>query len=73
MSYRQRNLLRRDEINTSHKGIFMPDGNRPSSLNNLPPADEIYPVYERERTPNWILLAAVAAMIYWIMTSYFGH
>lgn len=51
----------------------MPDGNRPSSLNNLPPADEIYPVYERERTPNWILLAAVAAVIYWIMTSYFGH
>lgn len=56
-----------------HEGIFMSNGNRPSRRNNLPHADEIYPVYERERTPNWIFLAVVAAMIYWIMATYFGH
>lgn len=36
-------------------------------------AEKVYPVYEREPAPNWLLLATVAAIIYWVMTSYFGH
>ena len=49
----------------------MSNGNRPSDDQRF--TEEVYPVYVREPAPNWLLMAIVAAVIYWIMASYFGH
>jgi hypothetical protein len=53
--------------------ILMSNGNLPAKADEPIYADEVYPVYERERAPNWLFLAILAAIIYWVITSYVGH